>query len=216
MSFDLAVWYEPAPITVDVADAWLAALYESEVPDGITPRPEVAAFVADLLGGHPADGEVWESAPVVGADFVLMSFTEPAGDRMREVVRGLAERHGLVCYDPQTEQIAQPPPDLTGDTLVLTVPDGSMFLDPDPERIAHTVRGLDEYRYFAILERAGSHYVQVAYDPDGHHLERRDGGPDRHFHTTVPGLAEAATAFAAFAAREQGWERRYEWTRLEF
>ena len=206
MSFDLAVWYETAPITVDVADAWLAALYESEVPEGITPRPEIAAFVEDLRAAAPA------LEPTVGADFVLMSFT---ADELRQTVHELAARHGLVCYDPQTERVAQPPPVIEGDELVLTAPDGSLYVDPDPELVAGTVQNLDAHSFFAILERAGSHYVQVAYDADGHHLERREGSADRHFHTTIPRLADAVPAFAAFAAGEQGWEKRYTWTRLE-
>lgn len=209
MSFDLAVWYETAPITVDVADAWLAALYESEVPEGITPRPEIAAFVDDLRAAHQVEQE---EELTVGADFVLMSLT---ADELRTTVHELAARHGLVCYDPQTEQVAQPPPVIEGDQLVLTTPDGSLYVDPDPELVADTVRNLDARSFFAILERAGSHYVQVAYDADGHHLERREGSADRHFHTTIPSLADAVPAFAAFAAGEQGWEKHYTWTRLE-
>ncbi|MET0132877.1 MAG: hypothetical protein ABW215_04710 [Kibdelosporangium sp.] len=232
MSFELAVWYEPAPITAAAADEKYGALCALDGQPGVVPRPEVAAFYRELVGRYPelenlTDEEAerrspWAADLGVAVDSVLMSVLWRYSGQMLGVVRELAGRHGLICYDVQEHRVHHPPGLRTEPELTLTLWDGSQIADPAPDRIEKALRMLSRERYYVILQRAAEHYLQVGYGedvgtrPGWYALERRDGAPDRHYRCEITDLAEIIKAFLVYRVGEKGWERRFGWWPVEF
>jgi hypothetical protein len=231
MSFELAVWYEPVPISVATADEKYGRLCEQDGEEGAVPRPEVAAFYRDLVDRYPEldsltaeeaeEHSPWTAELGVAESSVLMSVIWRYSQQVLDFVRELAAQHGLVCFDPQENLVHHPPALRTEPRLMLSLWDGSQFEDPDPARTERALRKLSRDRYFVILERAGGHYVQVGYGQDAgtrpgwYALERRDGSADRHYRCVVTDITEIVKAFNAFAAGEVGWERRFGWQKVE-
>jgi hypothetical protein len=232
VSFELAVWYESAPITVAAADEKYGALCLRDGRPGVVPRPEVAAFYRELVGRYPeleslTDEEAerrspWAAELGVAEHSVLMSVLWRYSGQLLGVVRELAARHGLVCYDVQEQWVHHPPGLRTEPELTLTLWDGSHVDDPAPERTEKALRKLSRERYFVILERAAEHYLQVGYGEDAgtgpgwYALERREGAADRHYRCELTDLAEVIKAFRAYGAGEKGWERRFGWRPVSF
>ena len=83
MSYDLAVWEGPRP------DG--AAAEERYPEDDVDP-----------------DASVWAVWPLMGnavGDGILLPMTYPGARAARDAVAGIAATHGLVCFDPQTEEL---------------------------------------------------------------------------------------------------------------
>ena len=106
MSFDLAFWKAPAdPGT----DRW--EIHESiceEEWQVVVPAPEVLAFRRAVLSRHPAwEGSVlganMPSVPVDRYVLLTLPFAWATTQVLSELV-DLAERHGLVVFDPQSEE----------------------------------------------------------------------------------------------------------------
>lgn len=108
MSYDLAVWIGERP-----ANNRAAALeYEERVnADEQLPRPtgdRIRAFVADLVARHPEgqDDGPWSIEPVLdehSGDLAVLTVLVSGIGRVEPDVRDLAQKHGLVAYDPQQE-----------------------------------------------------------------------------------------------------------------
>jgi hypothetical protein len=232
MSFDLAVWYEPSVITADAAQAMYGELCRQDPPAKAVPtHPQVTAFYQDLIKQNPrlsslsAEQETaqspWATELGVLADSVIMSIVWPQAERVVVVIRELAERHGLVCYDPQQSVVHHPPALRTGVALALSFCDGSRFDDPDPAAIDQALRRLSRHNWFAVLER-DNWYVQVGYGTQAgtrsgwYALERRDGAADQHFRTELSDINEIITAFTGFAGGEETWQHRFAWRKVDF
>jgi hypothetical protein len=114
VSFDLFV-FEPDAFPSD-PDAMMALL-EDEERFGRPLTPRLAAFAADLTAAHPGldddpDASPWASWPLddsIGdgtALFVNIRWSE--AERMRVEVERLCSRHGLLLFDPQTDEVVRP------------------------------------------------------------------------------------------------------------
>ncbi|WP_239084112.1 hypothetical protein [Asanoa ishikariensis] len=110
MSFDLVVLAAGTTATLDDVRAMADRSVGRPRVEG-DPDPRIAAFYEDLRAGFsddPAyDGDSpWVTTPlVVGVDHVAMSIVHsPVGDDAVDVVLQLAEKHGLVVYDPQGDE----------------------------------------------------------------------------------------------------------------
>ena len=55
------------------------------------------------------DHLVWSVTPSPGATSVHMAVMWPRAKMVWPVVRDLAARHGLACYDPQADEVCNPP-----------------------------------------------------------------------------------------------------------
>lgn len=115
MSFDLAVWFEDRPITALEAASRFLDWCEGDGEPG-EPRPEVAAFLAELTARFPdltADNYAsspWSAPLTVGEDVVLASAVFPRAAEVCRAVLELAGRHRLVVFDPQSGTVLNPPP----------------------------------------------------------------------------------------------------------
>jgi hypothetical protein len=220
VSFDLAVWYEPAPITTARAAAVYELLCDGHDP-GLTENGGLAAFYEDLIARFPllsglSDDEVdhaaWSMDPTITANAVVLSLSWQTAGTAQLDVRDLADRHGLVCYDPQREWISLP---TAMGAMRLHGGVCEMVLDPTPELIADAVERAAHERSHLVLERGPQLYVQVyvsSVTGSAHYgMEYRDGSPDRHMQYEAPDLDAVHDVFDGYARGDDEWRRRYDW-----
>jgi hypothetical protein len=117
VSFDLMVLAIEPSATADDARQMADHCTGMEHLDGELDQ-RIVAFYEELrerFPDHPAyDPESpWMSAPLaVGIDHVSMNISySPRGSEAIDVVLDLAERHGLVIYDPQSDEVTGLPGD---------------------------------------------------------------------------------------------------------
>ncbi|MFJ9389176.1 hypothetical protein ACIRON_10185 [Nocardioides sp. NPDC101246] len=121
MSLDLMVFANDGPASIADAERLLDLEADGEEwhePPEDEVDPRVRAFLRDIFASYPpleslSDDElgssVWSVTP--GPDtrlstYLCMSFASPPG--VVNLIARLARRHGLVLYDPQTEEIHNP------------------------------------------------------------------------------------------------------------
>jgi hypothetical protein len=227
MSFDLAVWYEPQPISEAQASATYLALCDADESPAPA-RPEVAGFHRELTGRFPdldtaadVDASPWTCRLGITADAVLMTIAWSRADEVKPIVRELAARHGLVCHNPQTGDTDQPLPAGHVPPLTLSSYEDGRTVDPAWSAIEAALRRLTADNWFVILERGEGTFVQAGFgDKAGtahgwYLVERRDGAPDRHVRTTQSDLAEVIAAFRHFAEDDPQWDRRFTWRPID-
>jgi hypothetical protein len=124
MSYDLAVWKGSRPADAKAAsaefedrmDAMEAALEQEGQPPPATPA--IRAFVEAALARYPeldegsGDDCPWASSPLIAeavGDLIYIPMTFSGAEYARDVLAEIAEQHGLVCYDPQIEQLLPDP-----------------------------------------------------------------------------------------------------------
>jgi hypothetical protein len=117
MSFYLAVWNSPAAISDNEAAARYAALNaEKSVEPGFDPHvyafycrltalyPEVEMVPEDELGACP-----WACSIDMPGSHVIMEIQVERSQEIVPQVMSLAEKHQLVCFDPQAGKVHLPP-----------------------------------------------------------------------------------------------------------
>lgn len=116
MTFDLAVWEGPRPETDEAAAIVYGQLMDRmEAGDlDAEPTPRIRAYVDALLTHWPditedagADSP-WADAPLIGnafGDAIYFAMVWSRADEAAEYAARLADQHGLVCYDPQSEML---------------------------------------------------------------------------------------------------------------
>jgi len=82
------------------------------------PAPQIRAYVAALLARWPDitddenDDSPWSVSPLIGSawgDAIYFSMVWSRCEEASEFAANLAEQHGLICYDPQLEQLRPEP-----------------------------------------------------------------------------------------------------------
>lgn len=120
MSYDLAVWVGPRPLSAAAADAEYVQRMDAmeatfEQGDDAPPvAPAIVAFVEAALARYPELDEEsgnqspWASSPLIGdavGDLIYFPMTFSGAEYARDVLAEIASSLGLVCYDPQIEQL---------------------------------------------------------------------------------------------------------------
>jgi len=116
MSYDLAVWEGDRPASNEVAYATFQALYEKyvEAEEDIPPSPRLTAYVEALLARWPditeeaGEESPWSTGPLIGeaiGPFMYFPMVWSQAKEASAFAVGLAQAHGLVCYDPQMERL---------------------------------------------------------------------------------------------------------------
>jgi hypothetical protein len=118
---ELAVFYTVRPHTNGEALSRYVRFCEPGDPAAcIEPSPKVGDFMAELTANYPQIDEVseeeldacpWSCAFDVSEGHVIMSMVSSKYEQAAFVIVQLAQKHGLVCFDP-----------ISG--LILTAPDG--------------------------------------------------------------------------------------------
>lgn len=115
MSYDLAVWEGDRPADDASAGEEFLRLYErymrSRAPQSPTPR--ITAYVHALLDRYPdievdEESSPWADSPLIGDASGPLLYLPMVWSRCEEVApwaAQLAQKHGLVCYDPQARRL---------------------------------------------------------------------------------------------------------------
>lgn len=116
VSYDLAVWEGVRPSDDAAGAAEFQRLYERYVVAGYSPdpSPRIAAYAQALLDRFPdvdtaaGDDSPWSTAPLIGEACGPLMYFPMVWSRCEEAsawAAALAHEHGLVCYDPQLDQL---------------------------------------------------------------------------------------------------------------
>lgn len=117
MSFDLSVWYSSRPVRPEEAGRVHVALSERRL-DGVESSPRVLRFVDELTARYPQIDDVpedevdecpWTIAFDQSEGHVILCIASSRAAEMKPIVQELAAKHGLVCYDPQVDEVYNPP-----------------------------------------------------------------------------------------------------------
>ncbi len=117
MSYDVSVWFSSRPIRPEEAGPFHVALCDGR-RDGLESSPRVRRFVDELTARYPQIDDVpddkvdecpWTIAFDQSEGHVIMCIARSRSEEMKPIVQGLAAKHGLVCYDPQADEVRTPP-----------------------------------------------------------------------------------------------------------
>jgi len=113
MTFDLGVWKTNGSLTATEASRVYASFCRGELPVRVVQNsPAVEAFYQDLIEKWPetgnADSSPWAAPLHHTASHVLMSCVWSKAEDVCLFVAELAGRHGLVLFDPQSEEVYLP------------------------------------------------------------------------------------------------------------
>ncbi|GAA3923111.1 hypothetical protein [Actinoplanes auranticolor] len=226
MSYDLAVWDGDRPADDLAAAAEFKQLYDRYVgsPDRVEPTARIAAYVRALLDRYPDIGtdagedSPWSTGPLLNEARGPLVYFPMVWRRSEEVsawAAGLAGEHGLNCYDPQDNRLRTPAG--AAWRFELTSTRGRALRDPDGELVRRELVRLSADNHYAVLKRVDGWYIQAAYGtwagtrPGWYVLERRDGGPEKHFRAEVVNVDEVVRAFVAFLEDDPTIAVRFPW-----
>jgi hypothetical protein len=204
MSYDLAVWEGARPDDDDAATEEFEVLYQRYVGTGgpSAPTPRIAAYVTALLDRYPDinteagfHDSPWASAPLMSeasGPLVYFPMVASRGDETAVWAAQVAEEHGLVCFDPQTEQLRTP----WGKPWRFEFT--SVFGDSlrNPGDVGDILAQLSVDDPFALLTAADGSYLRVECTGLGRYALERGAG---HRIEGID-LDEATRAFADFLA----------------
>jgi hypothetical protein len=116
MSFDLGVWYPHKRIRNEEATELYVRLCGGDTR-GAVPHPAIDAFYAELTARHPEidtipEGKIddhdycpWSCKLDYSPSHVIMTCVWSKATHVHQLVQGLARKHGLALYDPQSEEV---------------------------------------------------------------------------------------------------------------
>lgn len=119
MSCDLAVWYPQKRIGNEEATELYVRLCDGDTR-GVVPHPAIDAFYAELTTRHPEIDTIpeekiddhdycpWSCTLDYSPSHVIMCCVWPKATYVYKLVQGLARKHGLALYDPQSEEVIYP------------------------------------------------------------------------------------------------------------
>jgi hypothetical protein len=118
MSFDLAVWEGARPGSNEEAAAEDGRLDKKYVGgDRVEPTAAIKAFIAAITAKYPdltdlpadqVDDGVWSDGPLINNASGPYFYFGIVWSRLAEVapfVVAVAQEHGLVCFDPQENEL---------------------------------------------------------------------------------------------------------------
>jgi hypothetical protein len=220
VSFELAVWYEPKPITREHAENVFQALRHGTPKDRGTPPSDLS----EERDPRPEEREASEAYPGVaafadrlpGAEWlspghVLVTVDLERADEVSAEVFALAAECGLVCYDPQRGLVHNLSPRGVYPTMEMRTGDGMIVVGPDLRLISDTLTTMSPQNPFTALVVFGEHFVQSSPEISGYELEYKDSVRDRMFRTHVSDLKAVQDAFTEYATGERAFLERHDW-----
>jgi hypothetical protein len=111
LAHHLAVWSAPERVTAEQAFALFTAYVRKDRDKPTVPATApLRQFVHELRSYYNRRCAAGEDQPWVGKfrvaeGFMIVPIKHIRADEVREVVRGLARRHGLTAYDPHREEV---------------------------------------------------------------------------------------------------------------
>ncbi|MBB5870203.1 hypothetical protein F4553_003582 [Allocatelliglobosispora scoriae] len=209
MVADLVVWHETVRVGHEEA-AEKAAGFMAKRAAGGAAADSVPAFMEELTRNFPGVGVKGDRK-----SFVLVTLGDAPVAKVVPVVRYLAAKHRLACFDVRLRAVVNPPLLRRIDAPELTSAGDLPIEDPSADHIERAVRELDGDFWFVILDFDDDHYVQgglgerAGAAPGAYMLEVRDG--DEHLQTEVADADAVISAFREHAAGETAWRERFSW-----
>lgn len=117
MSFDLGFWHEDQPITAEQALQVYLQLCENN-DTAVKPHPNIALFLQEVTQHYPQIDDYpeekleecpWSIQWDVTSGSVIFCMTWPAGRKLASLFIQMAQKHDLVCYNPQQREVYLPP-----------------------------------------------------------------------------------------------------------
>ncbi|MFF5211268.1 hypothetical protein [Streptosporangium sp. NPDC000396] len=202
MSFELAVWHEPKPITKERAESVFQALRRGE-PGAAEPHPGVAAFA----------GRLPEAEQISPAHAVVTVELERA-DEVSGKVFALARECELVCYDPQRKLVHNLTPLGVYPGMQMHTGDGMIVVDPDLRLVGDALATMSPENPFTALVVFGEHFIQTSPEITGYELEYKDSVQNLLFRTHVSDLEPVQRAFSEYATGKRTFLDRHDWHRV--
>jgi hypothetical protein len=119
MSMDLGVFFTTRPHTDEKAlKRYVAYCEEDDLAPYIEASPKVGAFLAELTETYPQIDDVseaelddcpWRCAFDVSEGHILMPMVSSKYEEAGLLIVALAQKHGLVCFDPISGVILSAP-----------------------------------------------------------------------------------------------------------
>jgi hypothetical protein len=119
MSYDLGVWYPQKRISNDEAAELYIRLCDGDT-SGVASHPAINAFYAELTARHPEIDTIpkekigdhdycpWSCKLDYSPTRVITCCVWSKAGHVHKLVQGLARKHGLALYDPQSEKVIYP------------------------------------------------------------------------------------------------------------
>jgi len=192
MSYDVGIWFQPTPISVERAGEIFGALCDATT-DGLPTSPGVNAFFDELVAQYPlletldddaVDESPWSVSPEFDSDAgLVLNLVFSKAPQALDWIRGRAHAHGLVFYDPFGPHLRWP--DTGPIAVLLELSDGNLIEAADGAAIKGAIKSLG-VEDFAILASGEQHYMQTKRESTGWILEYRAGSEADHFEFTDP------------------------------
>jgi len=173
VSFDLGVWYAPGPVTHEQA-THVYDLLCADQNAGLTADTRLERFYANLIDRFPLMASItemtdeddefgaWSVEPTIVRGALLLNLRWPRVSAVRPVVEELAEREGLVVFDPQRNRVRHPT-DMGVPILGFCGGALDTIVDPSPEEMDREIGRLRDKHNYLVLEGPPDHYVQAAH-----------------------------------------------------
>ena len=119
MSYDLAIWFPSKMLSDQQALAQYHKLCNGDT-NGLIPHPSIGDFYVELYSVHPEIDDIpedkqgdfdfspWSVEHDVSDRHLIMSCVWSHADYIHDLVLNLAQKHGLVVFDPQLAKIHYP------------------------------------------------------------------------------------------------------------
>lgn len=119
MSYDLAVWYPGRLLSNEEAFSQYNALCNDD-NSGLISHPSIGNFYLELYKIHPEIDDVpddktgdfdfspWSMEHELSERHIMLSCVWSHADYVHDLVLRLADKHGLVVFDPQLTKIHYP------------------------------------------------------------------------------------------------------------
>ena len=224
MSYDLAVWKEMQPVTTAVATATYGRLCEGDL-EAATPDPAIARFHEELLARYPPlahlsddelDSSPWSCSIDISDRHAIMCMSYSRAGEVLAFVQSLAAKHELILFNPQGPMVVFPPSLDAIPHLRLQLESGRVVDAPSSDEIVEALQALRLPRNsYAVLERTGLDYMQVALQSSGELIiEFQDGALDRHYAARQASFPKVVAAFQAYAEGRLSWRAMFSWQKI--
>jgi hypothetical protein len=216
VSFELAVWYEPKPITREHAENVFQALRHGTPKDRGTPPSDLSEEreASEAYPGVAAFADRLPGAEWLSPGHVLVTVDLERADEVSGEAFALATECELVCYDPQRGLVHNLGPLGVDPAMEMRTGDGMIVVNPDLQLISDALATLSPQNPFMALVVFGEHFIQSSPEISGYELEYRDSTKDLMFRTHVPDLEAVQDAFTEYATGERAFLDRHEWRRV--
>lgn len=196
MSFDLGFWWEKQEISPSEAARKYSAMCEGSA-GFVDAHPALATFYEELVSAFPdlteenMEVSPWAASLHCTDECVIVSMSYPRQSEVSGFLLGLAKRHGILTYDPQSDSVHFPGAE---DGVALELASGSVYRNPGRDAVVEALQSLSSEDWYVILETAPGWFIQVGFGSTAqvsegfYALEFREGIKDRHFRAVTSDL----------------------------